>query len=486
VTHPPNILLILTDQQRHDCAGFAGSPDVRTPHLDTLARDAVHFPNTFCAYPVCTPSRYSLLSGLPVRAHGGWSNRCTLAPAIPTFPRLLRDAGYRTAAVGKMHFTPTYRDAGFQQLTLAEQDGDGRFDDDYHRDLMAHGLLDTIDLIDQRREFRECAPQAYWDTFGAQPSNLPEEWHSTTWIADRALDRLEGWEGSGNLLMAGFIKPHHPFDPPSPWARMYDPEVLTLLPGWTEELPPFDRVYHTGYFPNDALSEPALRRVMAHYYATISQIDHHVGRLLDRLKQRGLYDDTLILFASDHGDYMGYHHMLLKGGPMYEPLVRVPLLIKFPGSPGAGERRDTLASLVDVAPTLLWQAGLTPAAGISGLDLADPHAHRPMLFAEDRRGAVLMARSATHKLLLAREPELSQFFDLQADPHELNNRFADPTCRDAIQEHREALAHWALFDALPPVCLDEAAPTLRQPDAEHRERVRQYSEQKVGEYLAGQ
>jgi arylsulfatase A-like enzyme len=286
--------------------------------------------------------------------------------------------------------------------------------------------------------------------------------------------------------MASFIKPHHPFDPPSPWDRLYDPDALTLLPGWTEQQPPFDRAYHTGYFPNDALTEPALRRVMAHYYATISQIDHHVGRLLDRLKQRGLYDDTLILFASDHGDYMGYHHMLLKGGPMYEPLVRVPLLIKLPGSPGAGERRDTLASLIDIAPTLLRQAGLTPSAGMSGLDLADPHAHRPMLFAEDRRGAVLMARSATHKLLLAHDPELSQFFDLQADPHELTNHFADPTYRDAIQEHREALAHWALFDALPPVCLDEAAPSLRQPDAEHRERVRQYSEQEVSKYLAGQ
>lgn len=191
MTTHPNILLILTDQQRHDCAGFAGSADVHTPHLDALARDAVHFPQAFCAYPVCTPSRYSLLSGLPVRAHGGWSNRCMLAPGIPTFSRLLRDAGYRTAAVGKMHFTPTYLDVGFERLTLAEQDGDGRFDSD---------------IIDQRREFRERAPQAYWDSFGAQTSDLPEEWHSTTWIADHALQALQEWGAGGHLLMVGFTE----------------------------------------------------------------------------------------------------------------------------------------------------------------------------------------------------------------------------------------------------------------------------------------
>jgi len=119
---------------------------VQTPHLDALARDGVRFPNAFCPFPVCTPSRYSLLTGLYVHQHGGWSNKCTLAPHLPTFARSLRAAGYRTRAIGKMHFTPTYLDAGFDALELCEQDGDGRLDDDYHRELREHDLADLLDI----------------------------------------------------------------------------------------------------------------------------------------------------------------------------------------------------------------------------------------------------------------------------------------------------------------------------------------------------
>ncbi|HEU5317637.1 MAG TPA: sulfatase-like hydrolase/transferase, partial [Chloroflexota bacterium] len=147
----PNVLVIMTDQFRWDCLGLGGqgNPDVKTPHLDRLARDGVWFPTTFCPLPVCTPSRYSLLSGLYVHQHGGWTNRCTLTPDIPTFPRRLREAGYRTRGVGKMHFTPTYLDVGFEALELAEQNGPGRYEDDYHRELMEAGLVPATDLIDQ-------------------------------------------------------------------------------------------------------------------------------------------------------------------------------------------------------------------------------------------------------------------------------------------------------------------------------------------------
>src|SRR5919199_705405 len=154
---PVNVLVIQTDQFRWDCLGCAGNPDVRTPNLDAIATGGMQYTNSFCSFPVCTPSRYSLLSGLYVHQHGGWTNRCTLAPGIATFPKLLRAAGYHTTAVGKMHFTPTYLDVGFDEMELAEQDGDGRLDDDYHRDLMACGLADLDDVIDQRREFRQRA-----------------------------------------------------------------------------------------------------------------------------------------------------------------------------------------------------------------------------------------------------------------------------------------------------------------------------------------
>jgi arylsulfatase A-like enzyme len=269
---------------------------------------------------------------------------------------------------------------------------------------------------------------------------------------------------------------------------MYDPAALDLLPGWTERIPPFDREYHAGNYPNHELTEAALRRVKAHYYATISHIDFQVGRLIAALHARGLYEETLIVFTSDHGEYLGYHHMLLKGGPMYEPLVRVPLLVKFPGNASRGERRETLASLIDLAPTLLRQAGLAPAAGMIGLDLADPTDERAMVFAEDRRGARLMARSATGKLILGPAPGDALFFDLAEDPYELTNRFEDTACREEVERHREALTRWALFEALPPVCLDATAATIRQANVtdagdDHREKMRLHSEQKVAEYL---
>ncbi len=224
--HKPNVLLIHTDQHRYDCLGCTGNPDVKTPAIDALAADGVVFENSFCSLPVCTPSRYSLLSGLYVHQHLGWSNRCTLPPGIATFPKEFRSAGYRTCAVGKMHFTPTYLDVGFDEMILSEQDGDGRFDDDYHRYLKARGLVDAVDVIDQRREYRELASAEYWASFGAQESDLPEEHHSTTWIGDRAMDVVSRWQGGGNLLMAGFIKPHHPVRP----ARAVEQHVRSRLP----------------------------------------------------------------------------------------------------------------------------------------------------------------------------------------------------------------------------------------------------------------
>ena len=140
----PNILIIMADQHRADCLGAYGNPDIQTPHIDSLATDGARYPNSFCPFPVCTPSRYSFLSGLYVGQHLGGSNHCTLPAGLPTFPRVLRENGYRTKAVGKMHFTPTYLDVGFEEMWLAEQNGPGRYDDDYHRWLMAEGLSDAV------------------------------------------------------------------------------------------------------------------------------------------------------------------------------------------------------------------------------------------------------------------------------------------------------------------------------------------------------
>jgi arylsulfatase A-like enzyme len=474
----PNILIIHTDQHRYDCLGAYGNTDIQTPRIDALAADGVLYHNSFCAYPVCTPSRYSLLSGLYVHQHLGRSNRCTLPSGLPTFPRLLRDSGYRTKAVGKMHFTPTYLDVGFREMLLCEQDGPGRFDDDYHRWLRDHGVADRWDLLDQRAEYRAEAGTAYWDSFGASRSDLDERHHSTTWIAERAVEELSRWTPGRNLLMVGFVKPHHPFDPPAPWDTKYDPDALEPLPGWLDAPLDGDLTRHGGYFPHEDLTLPALQKVMAMYYATISQIDFQVGRMIDCLRTRGLYENTLIVYTSDHGDYLGFHHLLLKGNHLYDPVSKVPLILKLPGGP-AGESRSELVSNVDIAPTLLRAAGLEVPDVMSGHDLASQDPPRQVVFAESDgppgTGRQYMARSGRAKLLLGPSTETTHFFDLEADPLEIDDRSADPACSDEIRNLRDALSRWILFEAPAPVHLDEDAPVISgenqpaDPDASARE-----------------
>ena len=152
--------------------------------------------------------------------------------------------------------------------------------------------------------------------------------------------------------MTGFVKPHHPFEPPENRYDDYDPEKLTLLPGWTSSCLERDLQRSKGYFPHEDLSEKALRQVMAAYYATIEHIDEQVGRMTNLLKQKGLYDNTLIIYTSDHGEYMGFHHMLLKGNLPYDPLMKIPLIIKYPkhAEKTGGQVSKALVNNVDLAP----------------------------------------------------------------------------------------------------------------------------------------
>ncbi len=460
-----NVLVIHTDQHHIGCMGAYGNTQIKTPNLDALAADSVRYNNSFCSFPVCTPSRYSLLSGLYVREHGGSSNHCTLSDDIPTFATLLRDAGYHTKAVGKMHFAPTYLDVGFSEMELSEQDGPGRWDDDYHRYLLLHGLIDYNDMQDQRSEYRDLAPDEYWEKSGALESNLPEKYHSTTWIGDRAVASIDKWSSDQpELLMVGFIKPHHPFDPPAPWTDMYNPDELELLPGWTDACLADDFVFHKGYFPHDKLTEATLRQVMAFYYASISQIDRQVGLIIDKLKEKGLYEQTMIVFTSDHGDYMGFHHMLLKGNHLYEPLAKVPLLIKFPEELSAGTVDDRLVNNIDIAPTILRQNGLAVPFRMKGFDLSETQTGHETIFSEGRPDCrIVMARNRRYKLIRSFEENsksVNLFFDLEKDPLEMDNRINDPAYAAEIAKLGTAIENWKAETPYKPHHLDKAAPEV--------------------------
>jgi len=469
----PNVLVIYPDEHRFDCLGAYGNEEIRTPHIDRLAENGVLFRESHCTYPICTPSRYSLLSGLYVHEHRGWTNESTLSPAIDTFPRLLGRAGYHTKAVGKMHFTPTYLDVGFEEMVLAEQCGDGRWDDDYHRHLMEHGLVDGIDLIDQTEEFRDHATEEYVVNHGAVVSSLPEEHHSTTWIGDRAVETLEQWGASGNLLMVGFIQPHHPFNPPPSWAQMYDPEGVSILPGWTAECPREAQAYRD-------LTAERMKRITAYYYAMISHIDHEVGRMCEVLQNKGIYDNTMIVFTSDHGDYMGFHHMLRKVGYVYDTLLKVPLIIKYPGSCRKGMVCDELVSSIDLAPTILRQAGCEIPDRMKGLDLAAMCKGRDYVFAERGHGNQRVIRSRDRKLIVSATPHLkSQFFDLESDPYEFNNLFEAPERQEEIARYKSILTSWRNQENCTENYVDCGAPLIQQPNVAshrdgHREQIHAY------------
>ncbi len=458
-----NILLIHADQHRIDCLGAYGNKEIKTPNLDSLAGEGITYNNSFCAYPVCTPSRYSLLTGLQVREHGAWSNHCTLPSYIETFPKVLRRQGYRTAAVGKMHFTPTYLDVGFDRMLLCEQDGPGRFDDDYHRDLMANNLCDINDLEDQRAEYRKDAPEDYWTSLGAITSSLPDQWHSTSWIGEKALEEINGWEEDGNLLMVGFVKPHHPFDPSEAWSDLYKPEDLTLLPGWTDACSDKDLAYSKGYFPNDEIDEAKVKKAMAYYYANISHIDHEVGKMIALLKEKGQYDNTTIIYTSDHGDYMGYHHMILKGNYMYDPLMKVPLIIKDADLQERGTVSNQLVSNVDIASTLLHMMDIEVPSAMKDYNLMIEQ--RSYVFGECGNKMDYMLRDHRYKLLLCKDDSKSQFFDLKDDPLEMCDKYGDLAYEKVIADMKAKLMDMVLYELTVPLCVDEEAEISRAENA---------------------
>lgn len=482
----PNVLLLHGDQHRWDCLGCCGNPDVKTPHIDSLASDGVRHTQHYTVYPVCTPSRYSLLSGQYVHQHSAWSNHSTLPAGTATFPKLLRDCGYRTAAVGKMHFSPTYLDVGFDRMTLAEQNGDGRFEDDYHAYLMKRGLVDSVDLTDQVDDFRGRASEDYHRRFGAFESDLPAEHHSTAWITRQALAEIEDWnEEGGNLLMVGYVKPHHPFDPPAPYSTMYDPASLTLPDGWTSEEPAVDFQNQAGFFDYRTLTEESLRRVLAYYYGTITQIDDGVGEILALLRRKGIYDDTLIIYTSDHGEYLGHHHMLLKGNFLYDPLAHIPLIVKYPGSDMAGRVDDRLSENIDLCPTILSVCGVEPAPAMGGADLRTQD--REFVFSEGQYGTDrepqigYMIRSRQGKLLVQGSAERVRYFDLRSDPQELHDEAENPAYGDRIRRHWMALIDRVMFSGSGKNHLDAAAPQRRvQAELDARaKQVRAFAEEQI-------
>jgi arylsulfatase A-like enzyme len=458
---PLNVITIHTDQQRADCLGCMGHPVVRTPNLDALAGRGTLYRQHYTVNPVCTPSRAAYITGQYPQTNRVLDNGMPLPEEAETLPRVLARAGYRTASFGKLHLQtyceyegddsreslarwkrgelagwrgPYY---GYQEVGLTvvhgDQPGGGHYGD-WRRERFP----DHPGGPDQARE-----------NFGyaCYRSGVPLEAHSSTWITDRAIEFLAGVGEEPFLLNVSFPDPHHPFSPPAPYDSMYDaiePPVPHRVEGENEAKPgPWPAGMTGRPFPNDGgahhhaeMSEPTLQQIQRHTYGMITLIDDCVGRLLAALTERGLDRTTLIVFTSDHGDFLGDHWFVFKGQAPCRSLLHIPLILFEPGAaPGVV---DAPGSNVDVMPTILDRLGLEIPADVQGVPLPRPGeaASRPWAY---EAGWSKASPSWHHQTLYTADWRLSlypnleagELYDLQADPHEHRNRWDDTSCAAA-------------------------------------------------------
>lgn len=362
---PPNILLLFTDQQRHDTIAALGNPVIKTPSLDRLVSEGTTFRRAYTPCPVCMAARASLMTGLPPHANGCVDNRDFPPESQRSFASVLAAQGYQTHGVGKMHFAPDWRRSwGFESRDTSEEVKEGH---DYRSFIEENGFGHVFELCGPRGEFY----------YLPQPSQLPEKLHETAWVADRSIAFLRRRDRSRPFfLMSSFIKPHPPFESPAPWHRLYrcDQVPMAHIPDdyrdyWTRINVVQNRYKHMDQVGrNDRL----LRTMKAAYYAAVSFIDRQVGRILAALEASGELDDTLIILTSDHGEMLG-DYLCFGKRCLLEASVRVPLVARFPRAFRAGAQVRTPVSLLDLFPTFAEAAG-------APVDVRRPHEAGTSLF----------------------------------------------------------------------------------------------------------
>ncbi|MCH8292495.1 sulfatase-like hydrolase/transferase [Candidatus Poribacteria bacterium] len=357
----PNIMLVMTDQQRFDTVAALGNPLIQTPALDRLVTEGTSFTSAYCPSPVCVASRCSLLLGQWPHQTG-----CTANTPMPqdrtSLMEFLQDAGYQTHGIGKMHFSPDRKKLwGFDTRDFSEE---GTGPDDFTQLLQDNGFDHVVAPHGERSEYY----------YIPQPSQLPTRLHHTQWVGDCTIDFLRRREKDRPFFCwSSFIKPHPPFESPVPWSRLYRTVEMPLpfLPTDYEQLLTYWNRLQNRYKYRDQGSDMNLLRTMrAAYYAAISFIDYQLGRIFEALATEGILDDTLILFTSDHGELLGDYNSYGKRS-FLDVAARVPLLARYPERFPANVQCDYPASLVDVLPTCLQAAGLPPGDEHIGVDLGD-------------------------------------------------------------------------------------------------------------------
>jgi len=423
----PNFILFITDQHRADFLGCYGHPVVRTPHIDSLAARGVAFHRFYVASPVCEPNRCSLMTGRMPSVHGARSNGLPLTMNSVTFVELLRDAGYRTALIGKSHlqnFTdwppivkrpeprPGYREPspeltqairtdigdpqyfqetpaywakpdakvmtpfyGFDHVTLVRAHGDDP-GGDYDRWLAARDPK-----AKDRLGEKNALPHDYTVPQAVRTA-IPEELYSSAFLGERASAWLADADPDAPFfLMVSFPDPHHPFNPPGRYWDMYSPDQFPVPEAYARnDWDPPDLIKaiwkerETGEanltgMNTIGVSAREAQEARALTAGMITCVDDAIGGVLSALERSGRADDTVLIFTSDHGDHLGDHRLMLKGAEQYQSIVRVPFVWSDPQEKWEAVRTDALASTMDIGATILDHARIEPFSGMQGRSL---------------------------------------------------------------------------------------------------------------------
>jgi arylsulfatase len=447
----PNILWICTDQQRYDTIAALGYAQVRTPNIDRLVTAGTAFTHAFCQSPICTPSRASFLTGMyPSSVHACTNGNDYWSGAAPLVTRLLATAGYDCGLAGKLH------------LAGAHGRIEPRGDDGYR---VFHWSHDPRDLWPEGH--------AYADWIGQQgqvladlrqdTAVLPPRLHQTAWCTERAIDFIQEQRDAPWLMSVNVFDPHSPFDPPQEYLDHFDAAALPD-PLWRKG----QSEGHDWLGPVDGSAQITLakaKEIMAAYYAMIELIDDNVGRLLEALERSGQWQDTVVIFMSDHGELLGDHGLIGKGCRFYESLVRVPLVVSWPEHFVQGLKSSGLVELIDLAPTLLELAGVQAPERMQGRSLmpilsgaAPPGQHRACVRSEYYRALnpdapgreylhgtyATMIRDQRYKLTVFHDRDRGELYDLLNDLGEFDNLWTDPVSSeirfDMMKKNFDALA----------------------------------------------
>ena len=436
----PNILFLFADQMRADAIGALGGHEARTPALDRLVREGVHFSRAYTPTPVCMAARAALVTGIPGHVSGCTDNMA-MDQSRRTFMAALSEQHYQVHGVGKMHFGPDSRALwGFESRDYCEEMSP---DDDFRTMLQDSGYGHVLEPHGLRGDYY----------YTPQPSQLPAELHESTWVADRSREFLARRDRRRPfMLFSSFIKPHPPFESPAPWNRLHrSPEMPDPYrpEGFEDQQCFWNHVQNRYKYRDGGYDRQNARNIIAAYRCAVSFVDYNIGRILEALGDEAA--NTLIVFSADHGEMLGDFGSYGKRC-MLDPAVRIPLLMRHPEHLAAGTTCDTPVTLLDLFSTFTATAGAREDATPDSLDLvavAKGEENREIAFAQfsERSLGLYMAASRNGKYVHSVADEQDWYFDHTTDPRESSNRIDDPAFQSAIKHLRSAA--WNTGKTLP-------------------------------------